>query len=109
MKLKRGIKLLICCLATMSILSINGLITEAALCKHPIYQVAENVLKEKYHDEYRHYIVYGTQYTCSACGYTYWENLGVTRENHKFVTKTEVINGKPAEIIYCSECGFLPS
>lgn len=108
MKLKRSIKLLMCCLAVMGIFSVNGLTTKAAACTHPIFRVSDNVAKETYHDAYRHYIIYGTQYSCPACGYTYWEDLHTTKADHTWATKIEIINGKEAEIIYCTGCNFLP-
>ena len=108
MKLKRGIKLLICCLAVMGLFSVNGLNTEAAACTHPIFRVSDNVIKETYHDAYSHYIIYGTQYFCPACGYTYWEDLYRTTAYHTWGRKIEVINGKEVEIIYCTGCNYLP-
>ena len=95
------------CLLIIGVLSSNIISAEAAICKHPVLRVTDNVFKEEYHDAYYHYIIYGTEYYC-PCGYTYWENLSKTRKEHTWATKNEIIDGKNAEIIYCRECNYVP-
>ena len=108
MYLKRKISILMLCLVIMGALSSNAITAKAVYCKHPNFFVAYDVCKEEYHDEYYHYIIYGTQYCCS-CGYTYWEDLTLAKREHTWGYKEEIINGKKAEIIYCVDCDFVPS
>lgn len=113
MNLKRKISILMFCLVIMGALPSKVVMAQMdpspSDCTHPIFRVTLSAYKEEYHDEYRHYIISGTEYYCTSCGYTYWEDLTVTSENHTWGYKVEIIDGKKAEIIYCVDCGFVPS
>lgn len=99
MKLKRSIRMLMCCMAVAGMLAVNGLTAEAAApCKHTFMQSAMNVFKEQGHNLTHHWSICGTQFKC-PCGYEYWEDLyECNREVHTIKT----IDG----VRQCTGCDF---
>ena len=105
MKLKRSIRMLMCCLAAVGTLTVNSLTAEAAMCTHPYFQEIVDVEKYNYHDANYHYSVFGTHCVC-PCGYEYWKNLQEVKSFHTW----EIVEDKQlgVKFTWCRECHYKP-
>lgn len=99
MKLKRSIRMLMCCMAVAGMLAVNGLTAEAATpCKHTFMQEIVGVTYDCYYDANYHYVVSGIHCTC-PCGYECWKNLETERSAH---TWPSIVIGNKR----CTVCGY---
>lgn len=106
MKLKRSIKMLMCCMAVAGTLAVNGLTVEAVTpCKHTFMQEIVGVAYDSYHDANYHYTVYGTHCVC-PCGYECWKNLYEEKSFHSWEIVEDVVEG--VKYTRCSVCHFKP-
>ena len=107
MNLKKRIIGLVCCLAVMGMFSVSGLTSEAAQCTHPGFISGEACQDPNLITASGHYEVWGTEYKCIKCGYSYWENLhNVKTGEHIFLQIGTDVYGLPIYSDYCAVCGY---
>lgn len=111
MKLKKKICLLLSCLACVSMLAWKPLPTEAAACPHTICQIYGIPIPTGVVFSYNgstHTIEYGTEHTCTNCGYRFFKDTYSHTESHHFSAELRYVGETTTQYIYAADCSHCP-
>ncbi len=101
--LKKGIGVLLCCLAVMGMFSAGTLPVQAAQCDHTKFLVGADQRISNYVTKDGHYELWGRKYECPNCKYSYYgDTHGVWIGAHTWVNQKGE-DGRWVDI--CIGCG----